>query len=290
MRGLLTSCGPLYETDLRMVPLSLYINLSQYGSAEFEDSQSVIARPYRRLFEDGADPGTISYVLIPSAFSSQYEILGTLCETSGHRLLFFPSSRIRSLNRLFNRKSTTAGKVLEGIIDHITFETSNRRGHITEVLPNGKRRIALKLGPRQEVGNKLFAWFGMTLKWDALLDSVPGRLWFSTECPPSDVDRRLELFRKAGKASHVYTLPVAHPKGDTFLQINFFVDFEPGQIRGSIRTFLPKGPPELKKTIKIPATMTTQLHGFSICGGFGAIKMHPISWKGEPANKVGFGF
>jgi hypothetical protein len=274
-----------------MVPLSLYIDLSQYGLGEFKDSQSAIARPYRRLFEDGADPGAISYVLIPSVLSSQYEILGTLCETSGQRLLFFPGCRIRRLNRLFNRNSTTrAAKALDGIVDHITFETSNRRGHITEVLSNGKRRTALKLARRQEVGEKLYAWFGMTLRSDALLDSVPGKLWFSTECPPSDVDRRLELFRKAGKASHIYTLPVAHPTGDTFLQINFFVDFDPAQIRGSIRTFLPNGPPELQKAIEIPATMTTQLHGLSLHGGVGMIKMHPIIWEGEPTHEVGFGF
>ena len=273
-----------------MVPLSLYINLDEYGVGEFEDSHSAIARPYRRLVEDGADPGSISYVLIRSAPSSQYKMLGTLCETLGQRLLFFPGCHIRRLNSLFNRKSITAAKGLDGIVDHITFETSNRRGHITEVLSNGKRRVALKLPRRQEVGQELYAWFGMTLSSVALLDSVPGKLWFSTECPASDVDRRLELFCKAGKASRICTLPVAQPTAKTFLQVNFFVDLDPGQARATIRTFLPNGPPELQKPIQIPATMTAQLHGLSLHDGISMIKIHSIVWKGEPAHKVVFGF
>ena len=273
-----------------MVPLSLYVNLDEYGAGEFEDSQSAIARPYRRLVEDGVDPGCISYVLIRSAPSSQYKMLGTLCETSGQRLLFFPGCRIRRLNSLFNRKSTTAAQALDGVVDHITFETSNRRGHITEVLPNGERRVALNLPRRREVGQELHAWFGMTLSSVALLDSVPRRLWFPTECPASDVDRRLELFRKAGRNCRVCTLPVGHLAAETFLQINFFVDFNPGQIRATIPNFLPNGPPELQKAIEIPATMTAQLHRLPLHDGIGMIKIHPIVWEGEPAQEVVFGF
>lgn len=273
-----------------MVPLSLYINLDEYGMGEFQDSQSAIARPYRRLVEDGADPGSISYVLIRSAPTSQYKLLGTLCETSGQRLLFFPGCRIRRLSSLFNRKSPTAAKALDGIVDHITFETSNRRGHITEVLSNGKRRVALNLPRRQEVGQQLYAWFGMTLSSVDLLDSAPAKLWFSTKCPASDVDRRLELFRKAGKASRICTLPVTDPTAETFLQVNFFIDFDPGQVRAIISTFLPNGPPELQKGIRIPATMTAQLHGLPLHNGVRMIKIHPIVWEGEPAHEVVFGF
>ena len=273
-----------------MVPLTLCINLGEYGVGELEDSQNAIARPYRRLVEDGTDPGKISYVLIRPALSNQYKMLGTLCETLGQRLLFFPGCRIRRLNRLFNRKPTIQAQVLRGIVDHITFETGKRRGHITEVLPNGKRRVALKLPRRQEVGQELYAWFGITLNSIALLDSVPGKLLFSTECPASDVDRRLELFHKACKVSRICTLPVAQPTAETFLQVNFFVDFEPGQIRAQIRTFLPNGPPELRKAIEIPSTMTAHLHRLRLHDSVGMIKIHPIVWEGEPAHEVVFGF
>jgi hypothetical protein len=243
-----------------MVPLNLYIDLSQYGMGDLGDSQSAVARPYRRLFEDGADPGTISYVLIHSVLNSQYEILGTLCETPGQRLLFFPGCRIRELSSLFNRGSTAEAQTLDGIVDHITFETTNRRRHITEILPNGARRTVLNLTKCQEVAQGLYAWFGMMLSPCAWLDRVPGKLWFSTECPDSDAKRRLELFRNAAKTPCISTLPIGHPTNDKFLQINFLVDFEPTQSREQIRTFLPNGPPELQKTIEIPTTMTTQLY------------------------------
>jgi hypothetical protein len=108
---------PQLEQKQSMVPLRLYIDLAAYGVDEFEDSQSVIARPYRRLVEDGVDPGNITYVLIRSAPSSQYKMLGTLCETSGQRLLFFLGGRIRRLSSLFKRKSTAAAQALDGIVE-----------------------------------------------------------------------------------------------------------------------------------------------------------------------------
>ncbi|MGH7793113.1 MAG: hypothetical protein ACREOB_12440 [Thermodesulfobacteriota bacterium] len=280
---------PQLEQEPSTVPLRLYIDLAEYGVGEFEDSQSVIARPYRRLVEDGVDPGNITYVLIRSTPSNQYKVLGTLCETSGQRLLFFPGGRIRRLYSLFKRKPTGAPQAVDGIVDHITFETSNRKSHVTEVLPDGKRRVVVNLPRRREVGQALYAWFGITLRSVAVLDRVPEKLWFSAECPTSDVDRRLALFRNAGKASRICTLPVAQTTPETFLQINFFVDFAPGQSVPAC-SFLPNGPPELRKTIEIPSTVTAQLHGLALHDGIGRIKMHPIIWAGEPAHEVVLGF
>jgi hypothetical protein len=73
------------------------------------------------------------------------------------------------------------------------------------------------------------------------------------------------------------------------LQINFFVDFSRGQSVPSC-SFLPNGPPELRKAIEIPSTMTAQpLHGLALHDGVG-IKMHPIVWAGEAAYEVVLGF
>lgn len=281
---------PQLKQQRSMVPLCLCVNLAEYGVGEFEDSQSAVARPYRRMVEDGVDPGNITYVLIRSAPRSQHKMLGTFCETSGQRLLFFPGGHIRRLNSLFKRKPTAAAQALDGIVDHITFETSNRKSHVTEVLSNGKRRVVLNLPRRREVGQALYAWFGITLRSVAVLDRIPGKLWFSAECPASDVDRRLALFHKACKASRICTLSVAQATAGTFLQINFFVDSAPGQIRMTPCSFLPNGPPELRKAIEIPSTMTAQLHGLALHDGVGMIKMHPIVWAGEAAHEVVLGF
>ena len=217
-------------------------------------------------------------------------MLGTLCETPGQRLLFFPGGRIRRLNSLFKRKPTAAAQTVDGIVDHITLDINNRKSHVTEVVSNGKRKGVLKLPRRPEVGQALYAWFGITLRSVAALDRVPGKLWFSAECPASDVDRRLALFRKAGKASRICPLPVAQATAATFLQINFFVDFDPRQIRTTMPTFLPNGPPELLKAIELPSTMTAQLHGLVLHDDVGMVKIHPIVWAGELAHEVVLGF
>lgn len=184
-------------------PLRLYIDLNRYGSGEFEDSQSAIARPWRRLFQDGTDPGKICYLTVNPSPTEPSRALGSFCETTGGRLLFFPGCQGRQLNSRFARQKPNTAVSLTGMVDHITFETVSRKGHITEVLQNGERRVALNLPFRPEVDSGLYAWFGITLRSLDKLDSIPGRLWFSAECPVSDIERRLELFRKAGQASRV---------------------------------------------------------------------------------------
>jgi hypothetical protein len=274
-----------------VIPLRLYEDLENYGSGELEDSQSAIARPYRRLFEDGIDPGSISYVLIHCASIERYKLLGALCETVGRRLLFFPSGRIRRLSSRFKRESASRPTSLDGIVDHITFETNNRKRHLTEVMFNGSRSVALNLSPAPEIGQQLYGWFGITLRSYDPLESVPGKLWFSTDCPASDVDRRRKVFRRAGTDSHVYVLPVDPFTAGAFLQINFFVDLAPNQTRATIRTFLPNAPPELQEAVETPATMKAQtIHGIRLESGLGAIKIHSIVWRGAPTVEVAFGF
>jgi hypothetical protein len=273
-----------------MVPLRLHVDLGEYGVGELEDSQSAIARPYRRLVEDGSDPGKISYVLISSAPGGPYKMAGAVCETSGQRLLFFPGSRIRRVTSLFNPRHAASAQTLAGIVDHITFEMKSRRAHITEVLPGGRRGVVLKLPRRREVGQRLYAWFGMTLRSVAALDNVPARLWFTAQCPTSDTERRLELFRTAGRASRVCSLPVAQPTSDTFLQVNFFVGLDSGRLCVPIRTFLPKGPPELRTAVRIPATLNAQLYSLDLHDGAGVFRIHPIVWDGEAVNEVALGF
>src|ERR1700682_6082047 len=131
-----------------MVPLRLHVDLAEYGVGELEDSQSAIARPYRRLIEGGTDPGNISYVLISSARGDPYKMAGAVCETPGQRLLFFPGSQIRKVTTLFSPRRAASAQALDGIVDHITFEMKSHRAHITEVLPGGERRIVLNL-PRR---------------------------------------------------------------------------------------------------------------------------------------------
>lgn len=271
-------------------PSKLHIDLNRYGTGEFEDSQSAIARPWRRLFQDGIDPGRIHYLIVRLSPTASSRALGSFCETTGGRLLFFPGCQGRQLNSRFTRDKPSAPVSLGGIVDHITFELASRKSHITEVLQNGKRRVALKLPSRPEIGSGLYAWFGITLRSLAKLDSVPGRLWFSAECSASDVERRLKLFRSAGQLSRIAELEVPKMAAYSFMQINFFVDLDPTQKRSAFPTFLPKGPPELRKNIEIPTRMAAQIQSLQLDSNPGIIRIHPIVWGGDPVVDVAFGF
>jgi hypothetical protein len=271
-------------------PLRLNIDFERFGTGEIEDSQSAAARPWRRLFQDGIDPGNIYYLIVRVPPTGRSRALGSFCETSGGRLLFFPGCQGRQLNSRFARDKPSTPVSLNGIVDHITFELVSRKRHITEVLQTGERRVALNLPSGREVASGLFAWFGITLRSVARLDSVPGRLWFSAECSSSDVGRRLELFRKSGKASRVSELEIPKITASSFMQINFFVDLDPTRPRGTFATFLPQGPPELRKKVDVPTTMAAQIQSLQLQTSPGVIRIHPIIWEGDPAADVAFGF
>src|SRR2546425_12771097 len=96
-----------YAANERMVPLRLHVDLGEYGVGELEDSQSAIARPYRRLVEDGSDSGKISYVLISSAPGAPYKIAGAVCDTSGQRILIFLVSRLLISSIIFSPRLAT---------------------------------------------------------------------------------------------------------------------------------------------------------------------------------------
>lgn len=277
-------------TLAKLAPLRLHIDLNRYGTGEFEDSQSAIARPWRRLFQDGIDPGKIHYLIVRLSPTAPSRVLGSFCETTGGRLLFFPGCQGRQLNSRFTRDKPSTPVSLTGIVDHITFEFVSRKRHITEVLQNGERRVALKLPSGPEIASGLYAWFGITLRSLAKLDSVAGRLWFSAECSASDVERRLELFRAAGHSSRISELKVPEIAARSFMQINFFVDLDAAQRRSTFQTFLPKGPPELRKNIEIPTRMAAQIQSLQLDASPGIIRIHPIVWGGDPVVDVAFGF
>lgn len=267
--------------------LRLYVDLKGHGMGEVEDSQSAIARPWRRLFQDGTDPGKICYLTLTS---SPPRILGSFCETTGGRLLFFPACQGRELNSRFTRDTPNTPASLSGIVDHITFDIANRKGHITEVLANGERRVAVNLPSRPQVDSGLYAWFGITLRRLDVLDIVPGQLWFSTECPSSDVERRRTLFRTTGQTSRVCAIEIPDIRAVSFIQTNFFIDLQPEQTRNTMRTFLPKGPPELRQEINVPETLATMLQSLELEGGNALLRINPIVWEGEPIVDVAFGF
>jgi len=269
--------------------LRLYIDLGDYGTDEIEDSQSAIARPWRRLFQDGVDPGRICYVVTNPSATMPRRIVGAFCETNGGRLLFFPGCQGRQLNARFSRASNTSVP-LTGMVDHLTFEIDRHSAHITEVQPNGNRQVALRLSPRVEVDVRLYAWFGITLRSLNSLEIVPGKLWFSAQSPTSDVQRRRQLFRQAGQNFRISSLDTPEFQPRSFVQINVFVDFEPERIRSTIRSFLLVGPPELRTAINMAGTIPAQLQGLQLYGDDVAIKMHVMVSNGAPSSDVAFGF
>lgn len=272
------------------VSLHLHIDLNEKGVGELEDSNSAIARPYRRLLQDGTDPGVISYILVRSPMNTPSRVLGTICETPGNRLLFFPGCTGRVLQGHFSQQLQNAYRPLAGIIDHLTFDISSCSSHMTDAETSSKRKVVSGLTRRRpEVAEKLYGWFGIIMRSLNSLEIAPGRLWFGAECPASDVKRRRSLFRTAGTVSRVSSVDIPEVPPDSFIQVNFFVDLNPKRTLKIMRSYLQNGPPILTEAISLPSTMKAKLHGLQIHGGSAQVKMHFIVWKGDPINDVAFG-
>ena len=171
-------------------------------------------------------------------------VLGSLVETVGDRILFFPGFVGRHLEHHFNRRSRRPHPV-DATVDHLTFEIARRRGHYTRVLPSGRRRIVPGIPQRRrEVGPNIVGWFGITARSFDALEPLPRRLWIAGECPASDRARRIRLLQGVSGA---IVLPVPWPPAGSFVQVNFFVDLEPTRALGKVTTFIPIGPPELRQ-------------------------------------------
>jgi hypothetical protein len=268
-------------------PIRLHVDFPSRGRGESENPNSAIARPFRRLLERGITPGRLSYIVIDPCVGG-VRLFGTICETPGRRVLFYPACNGRALRGHFSRDPQRRHLQPSGVVDHFTFQLKERTAHVTEVSEDSSRRLIV--GRRhacREVAPGLFAWFGLTVASVRRFEVLPERLYMSAEWPAPDVDRRLALFRTP---SQVLMLPVREPPNECFAQVNGFVDLEPRRPLARITTFLPNGPPELVERVAGKQTVQDVLYSFDAFGGAYAVRMDVLVADGRPISQVGFGY
>jgi hypothetical protein len=268
----------------RVAPVRMHIDFPNRGNGVSEDADSAIARPFRRLCEEGIDPGRITFLLAEPA-PGGVRLIGSACETVGRRILFFPGSAGRAIESHF---SQTPQKPASGIVDHFTFELRDRTMHMAEVAADGSRRVvSSRRRPCLEVAPSFFAWFGFTIRSLQRLELLPERLYMYSEWPPSDAERRFSLFRDR---SQVKTLPIPQPREGSFVQANFFIDLDPTRQLRQIRTRAPNGPPQLLERVCQAETIQDTLYSFAALDGTYAVTLDVSICDGQPVNQIGFGF
>jgi len=70
---------------------------AEFGKGKSKSMSCALARPYKKLFEEGKPIGRITHVFFKTD-KWPSRILGSLCFTRGERLLFFPGLIERKLD------------------------------------------------------------------------------------------------------------------------------------------------------------------------------------------------
>jgi len=195
----------------------------KFGEGKSTSISCALARPYRELLENGKPIGKINYIFF-KVNKWPSHILGSLCFTPGHRILFFPGLVERKINWFYSKKNFQSIKSI-GFADHLTLEAGFRRWHITVLEDDGTKKLLMpSFNTKRIEGNALF-WFGLTIQGPTVLETTPEELTLVFPSPPKDSDRRITLLLDARKNAimHLTTLNRTSLSREEFLHFDFFI-------------------------------------------------------------------
>jgi hypothetical protein len=198
----------------------------KFGQGKVTSKSCALARPYRQLFEEGKPVGRINYVFF-MVNSWPSHILGSLCYTPGHRLLFYPDVMERQVNWSYSQDKFRNVRST-GYVDHITLEPDFKSLHLTILEPDGTKKDHLHSSKAKVVGKNTVFWFGLSMQDTSVLETTPEELTLIFTSAPGDSDRRIKTLLEARENAvfHLTTLDDARElrlSKEEFLHFDFFV-------------------------------------------------------------------
>lgn len=143
------------------------------GDAEDLLSESALAGPFRKLFNEGKPIGTINYVFFEHG--QRHYVLGSLCYTPAKRILFFPAFNKRNLAWYTTDKGRYDARNMNAIIEHFTLEPKLDDWHIK--VRKDSNRLPSKHTRKFE--DDIIFWFAIGLDSPVFLEKLPRRtVWF----------------------------------------------------------------------------------------------------------------
>lgn len=179
---------------------------------------SPLARPRRRLIDEGTDPGAIVYVAVEMPDGAR-RTLGILSPTGGDRLRFFPGHPGTRL--LTVPHDGRPARMLATELDHVTLEVASRATRFACRDAAGRTTGGI-LGRRPESTPGVVRWFRLIVPVLDRLEPLPGEPWRSDAV--RDPSRRIALLRRASRAVTM-PLPPLSPRASVL--VDFHVDREP---------------------------------------------------------------
>jgi hypothetical protein len=174
---------------------------------------SLLVRTYRQFLKDGKPVGPV--LMLTVSLPSQPGLpLGTLSQTKKERLIFWPPLPQ-------SRNMTCDGTPVEAI-DHITLQFPSERVHVTAYGAKQEDKHesrAWRLGHLDDLG--LALWFYLLVRIPVLREQDLA-VQRQVKIPPSDKERRLNVFRQFKLPLLDISLPPHGPEQD-YIYLGFYL-------------------------------------------------------------------
>ena len=213
--GLRPAVTPFHSVDA--TPVSLVFPEGD-ALARFSPS-SPLARPRRRLIDEGIDPGAIVYVAVEMPDGDR-RTLGILSAT-GDRVRFFPGHAGTRLVTVPH--DGRPARMLATDLDHVTLDVASQATRFASRDARGGTTGGI-LGRRPELASGIVRWFRLIVPVVERLEPLPGEPWRSDAV--RDPSRRIQLLRRASRAVTV-PLPVLPARAS--ILVDFHVDRDPAR-------------------------------------------------------------
>lgn len=196
----------------------------KFGEGKVVSISCALARPYKQLFENGKPIGRINYVFFKVGRWPSH-VLGSLCFTPGHRLLFYPGLTERTVNWRYSKERGFQSVKSTGTADHLTVEEGFQRWHMTVLEPDGTKALRMPSFRTKKINKNILFLFGLTIQDARVLETTPEELTLIFPSPPSDSDRRIRLLMRARENAlfHLTTLNEFPLNKGEFLHFDFFI-------------------------------------------------------------------
>jgi hypothetical protein len=189
--------------------------------SEGEDTNPTnpLSRSLNRLLEEGQPFRRLTMCFLaekPLARLRKLSWFGIFVLSEGNRVIYFPGLR-ESKQHIQGYKGNDLKWDREFDIDHISLEKDHRSWHITS------RKSADHLGSPNaaDLGEGRRLWFGMSISDFSVLWPVRRETSVVAECLPSDVKRRVNIFKDAREGAQ-FQIVEPHPESDNLFPGGFF--------------------------------------------------------------------
>lgn len=210
--GLSSISYEVKETPVPSLRIKYHFSIGQGIST---NENSALVRPFRKVLQDGKDPGKISYLFLKD-YENHY-VLGGFSYTEKF-IIFFPGTNDRRLVNFGEENYLNEGKIL--LIDHITLEKNLEKYHFK--VDENSEQIKFPNQKTKKIDENTLLWFTLKIQLPDKLEKCPQELRITLYETLEEIKRRLPIIEEARKKA---IFPITQLQDDPSKPFFWYVEF-----------------------------------------------------------------